>query len=208
MAHPPAGDPIPAQPAPRARKPHRYRPGARALKEIRQYQKSTDLLLRRLPFSRLVSRQGACRGQGGRGRGAHLCTSVPGLDAMADTKIVPKKGRGASSGVHEPTASLGELDVSTLNDASTDTSFPASLPSALTPTRSAHSHRNFRILPFVRSRSGRLRWSGHPSIRKGWGCAGSPQPCWLCRKRVKLFSSICSRTLTFGKAELVQSPFH
>jgi hypothetical protein len=36
------------------RKPHRYRPGMRALKEIRQYQKSTDLLLRKLPFSRLV----------------------------------------------------------------------------------------------------------------------------------------------------------
>mmetsp|Transcript_46073 Transcript_46073/g.89996 ORF Transcript_46073/g.89996 Transcript_46073/m.89996 type:complete len:146 (-) Transcript_46073:259-696(-) len=32
----------------------RFRPGTRALMEIRQYQKSTDLLLRRLPFSRLV----------------------------------------------------------------------------------------------------------------------------------------------------------
>mmetsp|Transcript_2097 Transcript_2097/g.5814 ORF Transcript_2097/g.5814 Transcript_2097/m.5814 type:complete len:150 (-) Transcript_2097:213-662(-) len=32
----------------------RYRPGTRALKEIRKYQKSTDLLLRKLPFARLV----------------------------------------------------------------------------------------------------------------------------------------------------------
>lgn len=32
----------------------RMRPGERALKEIRAYQKSTDLLLRRLPFARLV----------------------------------------------------------------------------------------------------------------------------------------------------------
>lgn len=31
-----------------------YSLGERALKEIRQYQKSTDLLLRRLPFARLV----------------------------------------------------------------------------------------------------------------------------------------------------------
>ena len=38
---------------PRARK--RYRPGTRALKEIRLYQKSTELLLRKLPFARLVS---------------------------------------------------------------------------------------------------------------------------------------------------------
>lgn len=33
---------------------HRYRPGARAIKEIKQYQRSTDLLIRKLPFSRLV----------------------------------------------------------------------------------------------------------------------------------------------------------
>jgi len=37
-----------------ARKPHRYRPGTVALREIRQYQKSTDLLIRKLPFQRLV----------------------------------------------------------------------------------------------------------------------------------------------------------
>lgn len=33
----------------------RYRPGTRALLEIRKYQKSTDLLIRKLPFARLVS---------------------------------------------------------------------------------------------------------------------------------------------------------
>mmetsp|Transcript_15362 Transcript_15362/g.45899 ORF Transcript_15362/g.45899 Transcript_15362/m.45899 type:complete len:157 (+) Transcript_15362:25-495(+) len=32
----------------------RLRPGERALKEIRTYQRSTDLLLRKLPFARLV----------------------------------------------------------------------------------------------------------------------------------------------------------
>ena len=32
----------------------RYRPGTLALREIRKYQKSTDLLLRKLPFQRLV----------------------------------------------------------------------------------------------------------------------------------------------------------
>ena len=35
-------------------KPGRYRPGTVALKEIRHYQKSTDLLIRKLPFQRLV----------------------------------------------------------------------------------------------------------------------------------------------------------
>ncbi|KAI8611212.1 histone H3 type 2 [Chytriomyces sp. MP71] len=36
------------------RRPHRYRPGTVALREIRKYQKSTDLLLRKLPFARVV----------------------------------------------------------------------------------------------------------------------------------------------------------
>ena len=36
------------------KKPHRYRPGTVALREIRRYQKSTELLLRRAPFMRLV----------------------------------------------------------------------------------------------------------------------------------------------------------
>ena len=32
----------------------RYRPGVKAIREIRQYQKTTDLLIRKLPFARLV----------------------------------------------------------------------------------------------------------------------------------------------------------
>ena len=36
------------------KKPHRYRPGTVALREIRWFQKSTELLIRRLPFQRLV----------------------------------------------------------------------------------------------------------------------------------------------------------
>ncbi|KAL9936773.1 hypothetical protein V8E36_004008 [Tilletia maclaganii] len=37
-----------------ARKPHRYKPGTVALREIRRYQKSTELLIRKMPFQRLV----------------------------------------------------------------------------------------------------------------------------------------------------------
>tara|TARA_B100000963_G_scaffold148645_1_gene129650 strand:- start:4691 stop:5071 length:381 start_codon:yes stop_codon:yes gene_type:complete len=46
----------PRKPAKRAnaKKPHRYRPGTKAIREIRRYQKSTDLLIRKLPFQRLV----------------------------------------------------------------------------------------------------------------------------------------------------------
>ena len=36
------------------KRPHRYHPGTVALHEIRRYQSSTDLLIRKLPFARLV----------------------------------------------------------------------------------------------------------------------------------------------------------
>lgn len=36
------------------KKAHRFRPGTVALREIRKYQKSTELLIRKLPFQRLV----------------------------------------------------------------------------------------------------------------------------------------------------------
>eukprot|EP00984_Skeletonema_dohrnii_P022698 scaffold11802_cov202-Skeletonema_dohrnii-CCMP3373.AAC.2 len=39
---------------PRRRRRRRMRPGEKALREIRKYQSSTSLLLRRLPFARLV----------------------------------------------------------------------------------------------------------------------------------------------------------
>lgn len=37
-----------------AERPHRFRPGTVALREIRRYQRSTDLLIRKLPFARLA----------------------------------------------------------------------------------------------------------------------------------------------------------
>jgi histone H3 len=36
------------------KKPHRYRPGTVALREIRKYQISTDFLIRKMPFKRLT----------------------------------------------------------------------------------------------------------------------------------------------------------
>ncbi|KAK9330780.1 histone-fold-containing protein [Lipomyces starkeyi] len=42
------GDPTPVK------KTHRYKPGTVALREIRKYQKGTELLIQKLPFARLV----------------------------------------------------------------------------------------------------------------------------------------------------------
>eukprot|EP00349_Pseudokeronopsis_sp_Brazil_P005604 CAMPEP_0202960438 /NCGR_PEP_ID=MMETSP1396-20130829/4578_1 /ASSEMBLY_ACC=CAM_ASM_000872 /TAXON_ID= /ORGANISM="Pseudokeronopsis sp., Strain Brazil" /LENGTH=78 /DNA_ID=CAMNT_0049679651 /DNA_START=18 /DNA_END=254 /DNA_ORIENTATION=- len=36
------------------KKAHKFRPGTVALREIRKFQKSTELLIRKLPFQRLV----------------------------------------------------------------------------------------------------------------------------------------------------------
>jgi len=36
------------------KQPHRWRPGTVALREIRRFQKSTELLIKKLPFQRLV----------------------------------------------------------------------------------------------------------------------------------------------------------
>ncbi|KAF4221358.1 hypothetical protein CNMCM8980_003420 [Aspergillus fumigatiaffinis] len=54
----PAGAPRPSDvqpgdPTPQGRR-HRYKPGTVALKEIRKYQRSYDLLIQKLPFARLV----------------------------------------------------------------------------------------------------------------------------------------------------------
>ncbi|XP_029591376.1 histone H3-like centromeric protein A [Salmo trutta] len=49
-----SGPSAPAGPAPSLKDKRRFRPGTRALMEIRKYQKSTDLLLRKGPFARLV----------------------------------------------------------------------------------------------------------------------------------------------------------
>lgn len=47
------------------KKPRRYRPGTVALREIRLYQKTGDLLIRRAPFFRLVRELAMCVAQNG-----------------------------------------------------------------------------------------------------------------------------------------------
>jgi len=42
------------KPRGKVRKPRRFRPGTVALRQIKKYQKSTELLIRKLPFQRLV----------------------------------------------------------------------------------------------------------------------------------------------------------
>lgn len=45
---------VSVQPSQKSGEKRRYRPGERSLREIRYYQRNTDLLIRKLPFARLV----------------------------------------------------------------------------------------------------------------------------------------------------------
>merc|ERR1711937_874753 len=61
------------------KKTKRFRPGTKALREIKKFQKTTDLLLRKLPFQRLVreiahEHNTACAG---RARGSRHCRRRP-----------------------------------------------------------------------------------------------------------------------------------
>ena len=77
--------PCVATPCPcrRTEKPHRFRPGTVALREIRKYQRSTSLLIRKLPFARLVSEKSRLGGSvgtaGQRGGHAAIAVDVDGL---------------------------------------------------------------------------------------------------------------------------------
>ena len=69
------------------KKPHRFRPGTVALREIRRYQKSTELLIRKLPFQRLVREiaqdfKVRCR------RGCHMCAMlIPRFAVQTDLRF-------------------------------------------------------------------------------------------------------------------------
>ena len=76
---------------PHAEKPHRYRPGTVALREIRKYQRSTSLLIRKLPFARLV-RAGERTGGGSCASGC--CSTGDGLHAVVSA-LVPQAGEPA-----------------------------------------------------------------------------------------------------------------
>jgi histone H3 len=66
------------------KKPHRYRPGTVALRQIRKYQKSTECLIRKLPFQRLV-REVA---QGIRGDLRFQSTAVLALQEASEAYVV------------------------------------------------------------------------------------------------------------------------
>ena len=80
------------------KKPRRYRPGTVAIREIRRYQKSTDLLIRKLPFQRLVREiaqdfKSDCRFQGSALLGLHESAEAYLVKLFEDTQLCAIHGK-------------------------------------------------------------------------------------------------------------------
>ena len=69
------------------KKPHRYRPGTVALREIRRYQKSADLLIRKLPFARVVKEITYKDVEAGKDK-RYTATAMLGLQEAAEFQLV------------------------------------------------------------------------------------------------------------------------
>lgn len=66
------------------KKPYRRRPGVQALRDIRKYQRGVDLLIRRLPFQRLVREIAKTRKSGVR----FQSTAIQALQEAAEAHLV------------------------------------------------------------------------------------------------------------------------
>ena len=84
------------------KKPHRYRPGTCALHEIRKYQRSTDLLIRKLPFMHLVQEIGQQFLQGVQFQG----TAIMALQEAAEAYLISLFEDGNLCAIHAKRVTL------------------------------------------------------------------------------------------------------
>ena len=80
------------------KKPFKFRPGTVALRDIRRYQKGTELLLRKLPFQRLVRELAASQKEGLRFQASAVlamqeATEAHMVNLFADTCLCAIHGR-------------------------------------------------------------------------------------------------------------------
>lgn len=84
------------------KKPYRYRPGTVALREVRRYQKSVDLLLPELPFKRFAS--GLIHGNWLRTRG----TAISGLQEASESFVTELLDRANLCAIHANRVTLSK----------------------------------------------------------------------------------------------------
>lgn len=95
--------------AQKERKPHRWRSGTVALREIKRYQKSTELLLRKLPFQRLVREVTAAHNAEMRFQSGAIAALQESLEAYM-TELFDKANTAA---IHANRVTVGCADLET-----------------------------------------------------------------------------------------------
>lgn len=91
----------------RVRKPHRFRPGTVALREIRRYQKGTELLLNKTAFVRLVKEVA----QGQRENLRFQKSSILALQTAAEDYLVSLFEDSNLCAIHAQRVTLGDDDM-------------------------------------------------------------------------------------------------
>ena len=97
------------------KKPHRYRPGTVALREIRRYQKSTDLLLRKLPFQRVVREIDQKESGGAKQRHRWQSTALLALHEASEAFFVRKFEDSNLCAIHAKRVTIMAKDIQLAN---------------------------------------------------------------------------------------------
>ena len=96
------------------KKPHRYRPGTVALREIRRYQKSTDLLILKKPFGRVVkdyANDKNITGAKGDGPFRYQGTALLANQEMAEAMLVRKLEGANLAAIHGKRVTVMPKDI-------------------------------------------------------------------------------------------------
>lgn len=106
------GAPTPNTTAPAGKKKFKYRAGTVALREIRKYQKSTDNLIRKLPFQRLVREIAQEFAQDFKNEGLRFQSSaVSALQHAAEHRLVELMQKSNKAAIHGGRQTLFQKDI-------------------------------------------------------------------------------------------------
>ncbi|KXZ45688.1 hypothetical protein GPECTOR_51g673 [Gonium pectorale] len=99
------------QPPPAPKRKHRWRRGTVALREIRKYQKSTELLIRRAPFQRLVREISNKGGPGGTTDFRWRADALEALQEAAEAFMVQMMEDSNLCAIHAKRVTIMEKDM-------------------------------------------------------------------------------------------------
>jgi len=93
------------------KKKHRYRPGTVALREIRRFQKSTELLMRKLPFQRIVRELTHVRSDRGKASLRYQASAILALQEACEAYLVGLFEDAQLCAVHVKRVTIRPVDI-------------------------------------------------------------------------------------------------